>query len=194
MAKSKRRKTSKQTIARRTIKPNLSPKISSAIETELIIAGRLLKILGIYAAIMFFVIPLVYSFVDLEVLLRTPMFYVCMGLLVVLAGVQGLIVRHDRKRISAPRPSQADLAKYRRNGRWLFSLTFLMDMVLFLPFLYTKGYLHKLYEWLPGKQIFGEKLSFGLAFVVASIISGILGNAAYDILRFILKKLASSDK
>lgn len=191
MPKSKRRrKRSKlQAPERPTRRP--SPKVVSAIAAEQVIARRLIKILFILAMIMAYPFAYLYSSYDLSAVMKTSAFYLfllCMGLLPALASVQMWLGHQDKKRISAPHPSQADLAKYRRNGRWILSLSLFMNIVALIPPLHAKGYISKLGQWVPGKEGLGNKVSLAVAFGAGAIVSGVLGNLAYDIVKVIVRR------
>jgi hypothetical protein len=88
----------------------------------------------------------------------------------------------------------------RRNGRWIFVpqtkkravlivfLFFFNLSVIGILILYARGYISRLAAFLPGKEQLGNKLSLGLAFALAAIFSGVLGNFAYDVLKFLIRK------
>src|SRR5215207_3977700 len=98
MAKGKRGKAPKRPVK------YPSPKIVTAVAAELTIARRLVKILGIFALVMFFPIMYAYSSYDLGTVRKTSGFYVllgCMGLLLVFMDIQIWLGHQDKKRISA---------------------------------------------------------------------------------------------
>ena len=82
--------------------------------------------------------------------------------------------------------------KFRRRASALLALSFFQIAVTAFPILYLHGYVGQFTTWLqswsPGKQL-GEKFSISTGFVVAAIVSGILGNFAYDILKHIFKNI-----
>lgn len=83
--------------------------------------------------------------------------------------------------------------KFRRRAVGLLTLSFFMIVVMAMPILYLHGYITQfsrwLQTWLPGKQIISGKVSLVIAFVAGAIVSGILGNLAYDVLKFVFRKL-----
>lgn len=88
-----------------------------------------------------------------------------------------------------PKPAVDNARKYRRLGKWQMTLGIIINIVACVPILYAEGYFSKWAKRLPAADVLGQKLSFGIIFLVSAIVAGILGNFVYDMLRFVLKRL-----
>jgi len=91
------------------------------------------------------------------------------------------------------RPDPEQLAKYRKLGKWQTIFALLINIIGFTPMLYAEGFVSKWAALLPGAEIIGQKLSFAVLFISAAIGAGLLGNFAYDILKYFFKKLVMKD-
>lgn len=64
-----------------------------------------------------------------------------------------------------------------------------------MPSLYMYGYIDSLTSRLqslsPLKHKISENFSIGFAFVLGAIVSGILGNFSYDVLKFVVSKVVT---
>jgi hypothetical protein len=67
-----------------------------------------------------------------------------------------------------------------------------MIVVAAMPVLYVQGVITKFTGWLnyllPSKQQISENLSLFIAFTGGALVSGIIGNFAYDVLKYVVKK------
>jgi hypothetical protein len=52
-----------------------------------------------------------------------------------------------------------------------------------------RGYIAAFVAMVPTKEQLGSKTFLGLSFVAGAVISGILGNLAYDLMRFAIRKI-----
>jgi hypothetical protein len=80
--------------------------------------------------------------------------------------------------------------KFRRYSVFLLALAIFINVMVWVPILYANGYINRLSNLLPSKQALGDKASLAIAFGLGAIISGVLGNFAYDILKYIFRKMA----
>jgi hypothetical protein len=95
------------------------------------------------------------------------------------------------------RPNPLIHQKFRRAAVSLLALSIFMFLVLAIPILYVHGYVSQfsnwIQQWLPARQKIGEKSSLAIAFVLGAIVSGVLGNLAYDILKWAVKNKLKKD-
>jgi len=85
--------------------------------------------------------------------------------------------------------NQAAHLEFRKYMVWLLTLSFFANALAILPILYVKGYITRLAALLPGKEQVGPKVSLSLAFGAGAIVSGVLGNLSYDLLKFFYRKV-----
>ena len=85
----------------------------------------------------------------------------------------------------------------RRLTIWQLSLQPFLLIVIAMPALYAHGYVtrfsNSLFAWLPAQQKVGRNLSLVTAFGAGAIVSGIIGNLAYDLLKLAVKSMAGKD-
>jgi uncharacterized membrane protein len=89
----------------------------------------------------------------------------------------------------SPVLQQITVTKYRKIGVWILTLSTFINILWLIPILYVEGYISYLSNLLPGKEQFEDSLSLATAFGLGAIISGVIGNAAYDLLKFIIRKM-----
>jgi uncharacterized membrane protein len=87
-----------------------------------------------------------------------------------------------------------DIPKYRKIGVLNIALSIFIIILALIPILYAEGYISRLSNLLPGKEQLGDKLSLAIAFGLGAIISGVLGNAAYDLLKFVVRKIMEQNE
>lgn len=74
------------------------------------------------------------------------------------------------------------------------ALSIFGNLVMLIPFLYSKGYITHWISYLPGKEVVENQTAIIISFCVAAIISSVAGNSAYDIVKyFVLKSFNKSD-
>jgi hypothetical protein len=78
--------------------------------------------------------------------------------------------------------------KYRRCLVWIVALAIFSNLVLLIPILYMQGHITRWAAYLPAASIAKERLALTISFSVAAIISGVVGNFAYDVLRHLVQK------
>jgi hypothetical protein len=78
--------------------------------------------------------------------------------------------------------------KFRSYSVWLIVLSIFTNISVLVPILYYEGYLTKWAALLPGKTVLSNNMSIGIAFGLGAVISGVLGNLAYDILKYAVRK------
>jgi hypothetical protein len=110
-----------------------------------------------------------------------------MSIVFVLALV-GIFIQ-IRGLFSPSMPFLTDPKKFRRYGIFLLALAIFINVLAWVPILYANGYIARLLNLLPGKEELGDKVSLVIAFGLGAIISGVLGNFAYDILKHLFKKM-----
>jgi hypothetical protein len=79
--------------------------------------------------------------------------------------------------------------KVRRYLVTLLTVSFFSNVAMLIPVLHMRGYIAAFVAMLPTKEQLGSKTFLGLSFVAGAVISGILGNLAYDLMRFAVRKI-----
>jgi uncharacterized membrane protein len=183
MAKNKRRKSSRKKTVTRPAAPTLS-------KTDLLVIQRLGNINGFIPYLgMITAIYLLYDGIanDAKIVRAAGWtFYVCsfVAPVFMLIGLRlSNLAKEEREK---PR---INLARYRRLGIATITVSIFVNILGLIPLLYGKGYIARLANFLPGREQLGNKLSLAVAFVLGAIISGVLGNAAYDLLKFVIRKM-----
>lgn len=76
----------------------------------------------------------------------------------------------------------------------LLAIYIFANIAMWIPVFYLKGYVTVVMRLLPTQQEFGAKAGIALSFVLGAITSGVLGNLAYDIIRFAVLKSKRKSK
>lgn len=88
-----------------------------------------------------------------------------------------------------------DEAVHRKFRRYLIAhvaLSIFSNLVLLIPILYNRGFIDRWVNWLQAHGV-TNSLALGLSFSVAAIISGVIGNSAYYMLKqFVLRAVEKS--
>lgn len=188
MARTKRRK---RNLARKPPKKPVGAQRPSADDKEnAIVAKRIAGINLVLAGIA--LVPGFYIFflnVDRARATLGNVFYVFEVLAVVLCVSSVGLYRLSMGKFG-PRATPTDNAKYRKIGVWHVTITTFLNIVVVIPALYINGYLTRLIALVPWVETLNGKLSLSLAFVAGAVVSGVLGNFAYDVLKFIFKRMA----
>jgi hypothetical protein len=82
-----------------------------------------------------------------------------------------------------------DAKGYKRRAVILLAMAIFINLTSWLPIIYALGYFNVFLNLFPGRELLGKWLSLGLAFSLGAIISGVLGNFTYDILKFAFRKM-----
>ena len=187
MAKSKRRKTRPK---RRSNKQTSTGTLS---QTDLIVIQRIGAINALIPYLGFFsAFYLLYDGIFNHAKIAEAagwLFYVCSGSAVpfMLIGIHlSKLAKQEREK---PR---INLARHRKLGIWTMAISIFVNILGLMPLLYGAGYISRLAKFLPGRELIGNKLSVGIAFVLGAVVSGVLGNLAYDGLRFLVRTMVGS--
>ena len=164
----------------------------SALKHELIIASRISRIITVIGMITILPVIVLSSSYN-PAALSSGWFVIIFSMvtILVLTTIACIVGTRNRWLISQLHVTHDDLAKYRRGGKILLASFFLIIIVGFIPGLHAKGYILKLTELLPGEGPLGNKLSIVVAFALGATVSGVLGNFAYDGLKWLLRKMTN---
>lgn len=77
--------------------------------------------------------------------------------------------------------------KFRRYLVAIVALSIFSNLVLLIPIVYNRGYIDRSLAYLRVHGI-TNKFALGISFSLAAIVSGVIGNAAYDVLKHFLLK------
>jgi len=162
-----------------------------AIKRELAIATRISRIITVIGMITF--LPVIFLSSSYNPAAVSSGWYVIIGCfvtIIVLTTIVCIVGTRNRLLISQLHVTRDDLAKYRRGGKTILASFFLIIIVGLIPGLHSRGYISKLTELFPGEGSVGNKLPLGVAFALGAIVSGVLGNFAYDGLKWLLRKMS----
>jgi hypothetical protein len=194
MANTKRRKRK----GRRVIAGLAERSSSQKDKNDLIIARRLARINSFIGILI--LLPGAYGFYDaiyrdsMVVRVSGRLFYVCVADALVLFVIGRLLDSFGKRFLKNPLDPTGDVAKYRKLGVWQIAISIFIVFLAVLPIIYANGYIARLSNLLPGKEQLGNKLSLGAAFGLGAILSGVLGNFAYDALKFVVRKMMERKK
>lgn len=179
------RRTSTYPTNARVIKP-------TPVYNDLVVARRISKINQIIVLVG--VIPYSYPIVDLigqRNLFKgnaSLVLFVCVLVNCALMYVAVKLSRYSAGIFDESAPVIHGARKYRKLGKWQMTLGSVINLVALIPLLYAEGYLEKWTSLMPTAEFLGEKLSLAILFIVSAVATGVLGNLAYDVLRFVLKR------
>lgn len=173
--------------------PNTSRVIGPAsASNDLTVARRVSEINHII--VLLGIIPYSYPIVDLIGKRRllegnaSLVLFVCALVNSILMYVAVKLSRYSSGIFDELSPAVDNARQYRKLGKWQITLGIVINLVACVPLLYAEGYLEKWARKMSTAGFFGQKLSFGILFLVSALATGILGNLAYDVLRFVLKR------
>jgi hypothetical protein len=135
-------------------------------------------------------IPLLYIFYDFPNMLRNALWLliICMVLFNIILSLK-MRLHFKTRRLGIERYfDQSVHLEFRKHVVSLLGLSFFSNVVALMPILYVRGYISRLTALLPGKEFLSNNVSLTLAFIAGAIVSGILGNLAYDILKYAVRK------
>jgi hypothetical protein len=93
-----------------------------------------------------------------------------------------------------PTPYVGDTKAYKRRAVFLLALAIFGNLAVWVPIIYAYGAFDWLIERLPARQTLGTNFYIGVAFVAGAVTSGVLGNLAYDILKYYARKVREKQK
>jgi hypothetical protein len=137
------------------------------------------------------VIPMTYITYDFLNMVRNAgkLLIVCLLLNLFIFGIKLPLNLQARKIGIEKYLDQGVHLLFRRYVVTLLGLSFFSNVVVLMPILYVRGYVTWLASLLPGKEQLGSNASLALAFVAGAIVSGVLGNLSYDLLKLAYKKI-----
>lgn len=178
------RKRRRKPVTPPTPKPPPLPTLQQAKLTAAI--TKLNRLLTLLPAI-----PLMYIFYDFPNMVRNAgrLLIVCLLLNLFIVGIKLPLNLQARKLGIEKYLDQGVHLEFRRYVVTLLGLSFFSNVVVLMPILYVRGYITRLASLLPGKEQLGSNASLALAFIAGAIVSGILGNLSYDLLKLAYKKI-----
>jgi len=92
-----------------------------------------------------------------------------------------------------------DPTEFRRKASTFLGLLVFQNIAAAFPLLYSLGVITQTANWvqsaLPSKPAISDNISIGASFVIATVISSVLGNSAYDILKhFVVRRYRRTGK
>ncbi len=120
--------------------------------------------------------------------------YSCYPALAVLSVIVISLQKRVAPNNSVMKQVLIDPTEFRRRSTTFLALLIFINIVAAFPLLYTYGYVPRAANWIqsvmPGKITISNNIYIGASFAIAAVVSGILGNLAYDILKhFVMKRL-----
>jgi hypothetical protein len=184
MARQKAKRKASRPRHTRTIPIQLTKRSNK----DAIVAKRIARVDVVISLSAF--IPVIVSLFDLPNIVNKSRWLILFSITVCILG--GLIARRVlgvEHTLLQPNPYSSNPIEARKRGVWFLSLSVFVNIAAWMPILYAWGYIDRLASHLPGKEQLGNKLSLGVAFGLGAILSGVLGNAAYDLLKYIFRKM-----
>jgi hypothetical protein len=188
MAKRKRaRKSAKYSTTKKD--PNTSPQSSN---NELVVAQKIAKIETLITCSA--LIPATIVFFEGPGIVERAGRLMLVSLFIIFASIflSWRLNPSGRRLLTSPTPYSTDPKEARRIGVRQLTLAIFVNVAGWMPILYVKDVIGSIANLLPGKEQLGDKLALVTAFGVGAIISGVLGNAAYDLLKFVIRKMVKS--
>lgn len=176
-----------------------SPQLHSAKIAEKLAAEKAIAIKLVNLFQKMNLVALVFSVVVLVKLTATKpphswWIYASLGTLVVLTFIGRRLQKRAAPGSDVMTQVLKDPTEFRRKATTFLALLILQNIVAAFPLLYWYGFFTWAANWvqsfLPRSLAISENIYIGASFVIAAVVSGILGNFAYDILKhFIMKTL-----
>ena len=159
-----------------------------AIALRLVKIFRFMNILALVFAVV--------SFFNLHAIEKAMgwLFYIDYWILIILSATGVLLQKKVAPRSDVMTQILIDPTVFRRMSTTFLALLVFQNVVAAMPLLYIYGYVTLAADWIqsviPGKITISSNISIGASFVIAAVVSGVLGNLAYDILKhFVMKRL-----
>lgn len=193
MAKSNRRRIRTKRSAKRPTPPTPAPSAN-----ELLLARRIARLNSFIASLC--LIPALgfghdIFFQDAKIVRDAPWLYAaCVAIALCLMYIGLRLNTYKLEILENPVPSAVSVARYRKRGVWNIAVSIFINILGLIPILYVNGYISRLATLLPGKERLGDKLSLGVAFGFGAVVSGVLGNLAYDVLKFVVRKMMERNR
>jgi hypothetical protein len=181
---------------RRGKRKELSPRVPKPTKLATSIDGHVIAIVSILCALFFAgaAIIVVWSFFDLKTRYLRPSWltYSSWAVWILIMILIGKLM--DRAGAVAKTPLTAMAAKtIRQNMILVLTLEPFFVLVTAMPALKAHGQVTRfsdwLLSWLSVERRASDNLSLAVAFTAGALVSGIIGNGGYDLLRFVIKKL-----
>jgi hypothetical protein len=103
--------------------------------------------------------------------------------------IMGLVGTFFAHAYPLPTPYQGDTRAYRRRAVFLLALAIFANIMSWVPIIYASGVFSLIISRFPGRGTLGANFYLVAGFIVGAICSGVLGNLAYDILKYVAKRM-----